>query len=275
MSFRKLNIGSLINARDLHGLKNRKGKTIKKNSLYRSDALFKISSEDMRRLKEENNLKEIIDFRGEDEINEHTVDPSVDGVKHIYLPLNNGIRNQVTREHKEHSDNKEVEGIINFFYYLDEKADITYATEKLYRQFVSNEIGVKNLSNFLNEVLSCDGLLIYHCTDGKDRTGVATYLLLKILDFDDETIFYDYLLTNENVVEKRKRRRELFLSCGIDNEIILNSSDIIAGVRENWLKAAVDEINNRYQGVDSYIENILGFSKEKREYMQEKYMSYE
>ena len=275
MSFRKLNIGSLINARDLHGLKNRKGKTIKKNSLFRSDALFKISSEDMRRLKEENNLKEIIDFRGEDEINEHTVDPSVDGVKHIYLPLNNGIRNQVTREHKEHSDNKEVEGIINFFYYLDEKADITYATEKLYRQFVSNEIGVKNLSNFLNEVLSCDGLLIYHCTDGKDRTGVATYLLLKILDFDDETIFYDYLLTNENVVEKRKRRRELFLSCGIDNEIILNSSDIIAGVRENWLKAAVDEINNRYQGVDSYIENILGFSKEKREYMQEKYMSYE
>ena len=275
MSFRKLNIGSLINARDLHGLKNRKGKTIKKNSLYRSDALFKISSEDMRRLKEENNLKEIIDFRGEDEINEHTVDPSVDGVKHIYLPLNNGIRNQVTREHKEHSDNKEVEGIINFFYYLDEKADITYATEKLYRQFVSNEIGVKNLSTFLNEVLSCDGLLIYHCTDGKDRTGVATYLLLKILDFDDETIFYDYLLTNENVVEKRKRRRELFLSCGIDNEIILNSSDIIAGVRENWLKAAVDEINNRYQGVDSYIENILGFSKEKREYMQEKYLSYE
>lgn len=275
MSFRKLNIGSLINARDLHGLKNRKGKTIKKNSLFRSDALFKISSEDMRRLKEENNLKEIIDFRGEDEINEHTVDPSVDGVKHIYLPLNNGIRNQVTREHKEHSDNKEVEGIINFFYYLDEKADITYATEKLYRQFVSNEIGVKNLSNFLNEVLSCDGLLIYHCTDGKDRTGVATYLLLKILDFDDETIFYDYLLTNENVVEKRKRRRELFLSCGIDNEIILNSSDIIAGVRENWLKAAVDEINNRYQGVDSYIENILGFSKEKREYMQEKYLSYE
>ena len=134
---------------------------------------------------------------------------------------------------------------------------------------------MKNLSNFLNEVLSCDGLLIYHCTDGKDRTGVATYLLLKILDFDDETIFYDYLLTNENVVEKRKRRRELFLSCGIDNEIILNSSDIIAGVRENWLKAAVDEINNRYQGVDSYIENILGFSKEKREYMQEKYLSYE
>lgn len=275
MSFRKLNIGSLINARDLHGLKNRNGKTIKKNSLFRSDALFKISSEDMRRLKEENNLKEIIDFRGEDEINEHTVDPSVDGVKHIYLPLNNGIRNQVTREHKEHSDNKEVEGIINFFYYLDEKADITYATEKLYRQFVSNEIGVKNLSKFLNEVLSCDGLLIYHCTDGKDRTGVATYLLLKILDFDDETIFYDYLLTNENVVEKRKRRRELFLSCGIDNEIILNSSDIIAGVRENWLKAAVDEINSRYQGVDSYIENILGFSKEKREYMQEKYLSYE
>ena len=181
----------------------------------------------------------------------------------------------MTREHKEHSDNKEVEGIINFFYYLDEKADITYATEKLYRQFVSNEIGVKNLSKFLNEVLSCDGLLIYHCTDGKDRTGVATYLLLKILDFDDETIFYDYLLTNENVVEKRKRRRELFLSCGIDNEIILNSSDIIAGVRENWLKAAVDEINKRYQGVDSYIENILGFSKEKREYMQEKYLSYE
>ena len=37
--------------------------------------------------------------------------------------------------------------------------------------------------------------LSYHCSAGKDRTGVATMLILSALDVDKATIMKDYLLS--------------------------------------------------------------------------------
>ena len=38
---------------------------------------------------------------------------------------------------------------------------------------------------------------MFHCTGGRDRTGVAAALLLSSLGVDDETIAQDYALTGE------------------------------------------------------------------------------
>lgn len=269
---RKIKIGSLINARDLHGLKNKNGYTIKKDRLYRSDALCRISLNDLERLEKEKNLKTIIDFRGKDELNENALDPINDDVKHYYLPVNEGIRNRGTRAHSEHCTNKDLDGMINFFYYLDEKGDVTYATEKMYKEFVTTPIALTNFSKFLDLVLKNDGLLIYHCSDGKDRTGIATMLILSILDYDLDTVFYDYLLTNENVKEKAIKRRKMLIDGGINNEILLHSSDIMAGVLKNWLEASIKEIELRYNSINNFITNELHFDKNKQELLKEKYL---
>ena len=42
-----------------------------------------------------------------------------------------------------------------------------------------------------------DEALVYHCSAGKDRTGMTTALILKGLGVDEHTIARDYLLTNE------------------------------------------------------------------------------
>jgi hypothetical protein len=44
--------------------------------------------------------------------------------------------------------------------------------------------------------------VLFHCSAGKDRTGVATALLLSALGVDRETIIQDYLASAENVAEK-------------------------------------------------------------------------
>lgn len=272
MTNRKINLGKLINTRDLHGLKNKDGFTIKKDRLYRSDALCRISSDDMLYLKNEKNLKTIIDFRGKDELTSSSLDPLVSGINHYYLPVNEGIRNRGTRPHSVHSTNKDLDGMIDFFYYLDEKGDVTNSSEKLYREFVTHKIALENLSKFLNYVHDNDGLLIYHCSDGKDRTGIATMLILTILNYDLDTIFEDYLLTNENIIEKAKKRRKMLIDTGVDDEIILHSSDVMAGVLKNWLEAAIDEIDKRYGSRINFITEGLHFSKEKQENMRNNYL---
>ncbi len=39
--------------------------------------------------------------------------------------------------------------------------------------------------------------VLWHCTGGKDRTGLAAMLILSALGVDEETVVKDYLLTNE------------------------------------------------------------------------------
>lgn len=39
--------------------------------------------------------------------------------------------------------------------------------------------------------------LVYHCSAGKDRTGMVSALILMALGVDDDTIARDYLLTNK------------------------------------------------------------------------------
>src|SRR5262249_45387779 len=45
-------------------------------------------------------------------------------------------------------------------------------------------------------VLNTDSALVFHCTAGKDRTGIAAALILYALGVDENTIMDDYLATN-------------------------------------------------------------------------------
>ena len=41
-----------------------------------------------------------------------------------------------------------------------------------------------------------EGAVIYHCSAGKDRAGVISALLLRLLGAEDSAIYADYLYTN-------------------------------------------------------------------------------
>ena len=48
---------------------------------------------------------------------------------------------------------------------------------------------------FFETLLANDEAIIFHCTVGKDRTGVAAALLLSLLGIPEEEIVRDYALT--------------------------------------------------------------------------------
>lgn len=47
--------------------------------------------------------------------------------------------------------------------------------------------------------------LMFHCSAGKDRTGMAAALVLSSLGVDEETILDDYLLSNFYLADKRQK----------------------------------------------------------------------
>lgn len=61
--------------------------------------------------------------------------------------------------------------------------------------------------------------VLFHCTAGKDRSGVVSAILLALAGVADEDIIYDYTISRE----LNKERLEAFLAAHpeIDREVVL------------------------------------------------------
>jgi Protein tyrosine/serine phosphatase len=88
--------------------------------------------------------------------------------------------------------------------------------------------------------------LLFNCSAGKDRTGIAAALVLSTLGVDRETVFTDYLLSEVHLKEKYKSQ--------IEED---PASEPFFTVQRNFLEAAFDEIDTRYGGMESYLRKQL------------------
>ena len=75
----------------------------------------------------------------------------------------------------------------------------------LYRQYIQDPNAIKATKQFFAEVLDNKGApLLWHCTAGKDRTGVEAMLLMAALGCDYDTIRQDFMLTNAYYQQKAR-----------------------------------------------------------------------
>jgi protein-tyrosine phosphatase len=106
---------------------------------------------------------------------------------------------------------------------------------------------------------------VFHCTAGKDRTGVATALVLSTLGVPRETILDDFELSNQNY-----RPRLTPASRGASEQTNPMASlprDVLAvfmGVDRAYLIAFFDAVETRYGSVENYLATELGVSAEEQ-----------
>ncbi|WP_426479667.1 tyrosine-protein phosphatase [Chryseobacterium sp. CBSDS_008] len=137
-----------------------------------------------------------------------------------------------------------------------------------YREYVTEN--PETIKRIITEILESKDPILYHCTAGKDRTGITTALILTILKFDKETIYNEYLLSNnyrKNLVQKRLCLANTlhFLYPKMDLQVL----EKLSWVEKRYLDAAFEEINKKYGSTDAYIQQVLGISEAKRsEYIQ-------
>ena len=88
--------------------------------------------------------------------------------------------------------------------------------------------------------------VLFHCTAGKDRTGVISAILLALAGVSDEDIVYDYAISREF----NKLRLEAFLKehPEIDREIVL--------ANEKSMHSFLEMLRGKHNSVEKYLSDI-------------------
>ncbi len=187
MPTRRLMTKNLYNARDLGGFPTRDGKTTRFSVFVRSEAPVGLGDEDLAYLKAYG-VTASMDFRGTGEIHARPSDLAAQLPYH-HKPLFNeaAMAGSAPKSRKFRKTPKMREWGEEYIDMAEEARD--WAKEVL-------TIAAEN-----------PGVLLYHCTTGKDRTGLMTCYLLSIAGVDTADIVADYCVSQvflEPVYEKMR-----------------------------------------------------------------------
>lgn len=96
------------------------------------------------------------------------------------------------------------------------------------------------------------GGVLWHCTEGKDRCGLLSAVLLLALGVERSTIMEDYLLTNRVNAAKSERYYQITLAAGRTESEAKTIRDIFLA-KEEYLEAAFSAIDTQYGNDDAFL----------------------
>lgn len=146
--------------------------------------------------------------------------------------------------------------------------------EKLYIGFLTSDFGKKAYAEFFRILLGADPerAVLWHCTSGKDRTGLAAMLLLSALGADEELIVDDYLLTNEYNERSIEGTKQYLKEKGYDDAVTARAILVFDAVDERYMRNAIGELKKEYGSVIGYIHDGLHITQEEIDSIKEKYL---
>lgn len=145
---------------------------------------------------------------------------------------------------------------------------------QVYREMVQDPYSIGMYRQFFERLLTeadPQQAVLFHCTGGKDRTGMAAYYLLNALGVPEDVIQYDYLLSNtaskEHVAARMKVLRQKDASSGF-----LKSMHALMSVDQSYLNAAERIINEDYGSTQAYLQQALGLTTQDIEHLKAVYL---
>lgn len=213
------------NIRDLGGYPRSSGGTTRWNRILRGEALYHLSEQSTETLTDRG-LALVIDLRGPHETST-TVHPFA-------------VHRRVAYRN------------IALFDALSPIAlsETPFDMAQRYRDAL-DRCGVR-MAEVLRAVITApDGIVLIHCTAGKDRTGIVAALLLAVAGVPPETIAEDYALTAsaEGVI---RHLRERALAAGAPAEHI----DRVLASDASTMLSMLEHLDQAHGGIDAYLGKI-------------------
>ena len=262
----ELTIRSLPNLRDIGGYKTIHGDIVLKGKTYRSSSLNPLSTEDIEKLNTLG-LKNDYDLRSPFEV-EKRPDVLVTDTRYTEFDVLASAKNIVL-------PHTLIAGLLKNPAEESAKLGGAQGAEQvfinLYRDFVSlpsaNE-AYRNLFLSMSEASATPN--IFHCTNGKDRTGWAAAALLTLLGVPKDKVYEDFLLSNDYLLPQHEKEMDFFESQGGDRGILV----AFFGVKSAYLDAAFGEMHKRYGSIEEYFAKGLNINTEQQNRIKEMYLSY-
>ena len=222
-----------VNFRDIGGYRTKSGKRVQPGKVFRSDELGDLSDADLSTL-EKIGLRWIFDMRNKREVSRKMdrIPPNAP-FGYVHTPI---YDKEPTREYlpailfKRHKLGEVLAS--RYFYMIEQRAEA-------FGNILAHFADPKNFP------------IVYHCTAGKDRTGIITALILALLGVPEDTIVADYSLSNlgfdhyfgEFVEEQRHA------AMGVKDEEFQG----FFVVQPDWIKNILVHLHEKYGSVEQYL----------------------
>ena len=140
----------------------------------------------------------------------------------------------------------------------------------LYNLMMTDEFCISQLSKVVNEIVnSANYSVLFHCSAGKDRTGIVSMLILSILDVPEETIYNDYLSVNKGKKLKANLAYLVALMKVKDKKIASKVKQLFI-IQKEYLESAINTMITTSGSVQNFIREKLKISDEMKENFKNK-----
>lgn len=251
LSERRLLMEQAPNFRDLGGLKTADGKTVAWGKIFRCGDMGKLSDNDLQMISQQN-IRYVVDFRNEQEVAQSPDKyPSNYEMNRVWSSISAG------------ND----EGMKQFYVLMGNPNTTATDVENVFAGFYQQmPNSIKNFAPFFNTLLEAtdEQAILFHCTAGKDRTGLGAALILSVLGVPEATIIEEYYLSN-------RYTQYLAKSGGMLSQMKPEIASVLAGVERKYIIASLDTIKANYGSVINMLEQELGIDQSKRQVLIDKY----
>jgi protein-tyrosine phosphatase len=212
----------VFNLRDLGGLATPEGRRVRPGRVFRSDALHRLDQEDAGQLARLG-IRKIFDLRADSEVLKDA-GVAIDGAERVHIPL--------------------VAVTLSPF-----DPDVDWRNINLRERYIEMlTAGGEAIRSILRAAADAETIL-FHCTAGKDRTGVVAAVLLRTLGVPDEEIIADYAVSQVNLRAFLGTLREDLVRRGMAPDAI----DYLTSSPPERMRYTLRELDRRWGSTEDYL----------------------
>ena len=257
----QIGLTSVHNARQLGGYQIG-NQRIKDNLLLRTAKISELSKEDSTLLCDQYKVQCIYDFRGKEEsLSAPDVIPGKARYVSLALSFSEGESQFDTKFENEaqmigmllkYADHPSIQAMCTSMYDL---IFFEESSQKVYRQFFADLLTVEPEN----------GAVLWHCTQGKDRAGSASAMLLAALGANRELIMADFILSKcyyDPIASQIKT--EIEAQKNVINTLISANPEIFG--------ATLDKVDAKYGSLRNYLTECIGVTPEMMNVLSDIYL---
>lgn len=228
-------IDGAVNFRDVGGYTTPDG-SVRRGRVYRAGMTHHLSSDGLRMLRDRHGIRTVIDLRTEEELEKDGVAPFHEaGIRHVHAPVFRS--SNVTEEARQVQWTAIREG--------------RYDWVASYKRMVQD--GGAAFRQSFTLLADPEALpLAFHCTGGRDRTGVTAALLLTLLGVEREAVAHDYALTGTFLRPHMHRFRGADARTHEEQERMARALETSAGAMTTFL----DWLDGEHGSAEGYLRGL-------------------
>ncbi len=246
---KKIDLSFQKNVRDLGGLTGFEGKKVKFGRIYRGGFLGHVSDNDIKTI---NSLRltDIVDFRSSIEYKSRP-DYVFMGVKYHNFPALSEDSDDMLKTRNDYDDS-------NLLWFLGESTDGFGHMYRIYPELLLTPQGINAYKNFFKVLTQDNNRVVYfHCSQGKDRAGLASFLVEIALGVSYEEAEVDYLLTNESMEAKIDTYKSMLSDKPYYSKDYEQALYDVFSAKVEYLQHAIEEVKRHCGALEDYLKNVL------------------